>query len=135
MRSGSWLLADLCHQTGVLGQPEEYFRPDYRGHWSDEWGIGLDCSYGEYIVSAVGLTSSPNGVFGVKMHSYQMDWYLRQLRRTWGARPEDDDMDLLRGAPLQSDDSIVHLPVTSVACFGCDARVRQLWHRGTRTLG
>ncbi|MGO9198060.1 MAG: Stf0 family sulfotransferase [Acidimicrobiales bacterium] len=95
MRSGSWMLSDLCHQTGLLGQPEEYFRPDYRHHWSAEWGISTSDTYGLYIASAIRHTSTPNGVFGVKMHAYQMNWFLRQLRVTWGAEPGATDGELL----------------------------------------
>lgn len=95
MRSGSWLLSDLCQQTGLLGQPEEYFRPDFRGHWSDEWGVDKKHSYAEYITSAIKMTSTPNGVFGVKMHSYQMVWFLRQMRALWGADPEATGIELL----------------------------------------
>ncbi len=95
MRSGSWMLSDLCQQTGLLGQPEEYFRPDYRHHWSAEWGIAMRRSYALYVASAIRHTSTPNGVFGVKMHAYQMNWFLRQLRVTWGTDPDTTDSEIL----------------------------------------
>ncbi|MGO9560474.1 MAG: Stf0 family sulfotransferase [Acidimicrobiales bacterium] len=95
MRSGSWMLSDLCQQTGLLGQPEEYFRPDYRPHWSAEWGITLPNSYALYVASAIRNTSTPNGVFGVKLHAYQMNWFLRQLRVTWGTDPNATDGEIL----------------------------------------
>lgn len=113
MRSGSWMLSDLCQQTGLLGQPEEYFRPDFRHHWSGEWGLDTRRSYAEYITSAIGLTSTPNGMFGVKMHAYQMNWFLRQLRQIWGSDAEAEPVDLL-GRWLPSP-SFVHLKRRDVA--------------------
>lgn len=89
------MLSDLCQQTGLLGQPEEYFRPDFRHHWSAEWGLDQRGSYALYVASAIRQTSSPNGVFGVKMHSYQMNWFLRQLRVIWGTDETATDADLL----------------------------------------
>lgn len=107
------MLSDLCQQTGLLGQPEEYFRPDYRHHWSAEWGIGLRSSYALYVASALRHTSSANGVFGVKMHAYQMSWFLRQLKVTWGSQPGASDADILeRWLPAAS---FVHLRRRDVA--------------------
>jgi trehalose 2-sulfotransferase len=84
-RSGSWLLADLLEQTDVAGRPEEYFRPDYREQWSQEWGIPPEGPYSRYVAAALANTSTDNGVFGVKTHWYQLEWFASQLRALPGA--------------------------------------------------
>jgi trehalose 2-sulfotransferase len=84
-RSGSWLLADLLEQTDLAGRPEEYFRPDYRSHWTEEWGIRPEAPYSTYVCAALANTTTSNGVFGVKMHWYQVAWFLGRLRALTGA--------------------------------------------------
>jgi trehalose 2-sulfotransferase len=84
-RSGSWLLADLLEQTDVAGRPEEYFRPDYREQWSQEWGIPPDGPYSRYVAAALANTATHNGVFGVKAHWYQLEWFAGQLRALPGS--------------------------------------------------
>jgi trehalose 2-sulfotransferase len=84
-RSGSWLLADLLEQTDLAGRPEEYFRPDYRTHWTEEWGLRPGAPYSRYVCAALANTTTSNGVFGVKMHWYQVDWFIGQLRALTGA--------------------------------------------------
>lgn len=78
-RSGSWLLAELLWNTGLVGEPHEYFRPDFTPLWSAEWGLPSDLGYAEYVKAAVSLTQTSNGVFCAKVHWYQFAWLLRQL--------------------------------------------------------
>jgi LPS sulfotransferase NodH len=85
-RSGSWLLADLLEQTDLAGRPEEYFRPDHRVQWSKEWGIRPKDPYSGYVRAALANTTTDNGVFGVKTHWYQFEWFADELR----ALPESD---------------------------------------------
>jgi trehalose 2-sulfotransferase len=86
-RSGSWLLADLLEQSDVAGRPEEYFRPDHRVQWSAEWGIPVKGPYGRYVGAALANTTTSNGVFGVKTHWYQLEWFTGELRALPGADP------------------------------------------------
>ena len=79
-RSGSWLLADLLEQTDAAGCPEEYFRPDYRKQWSQEWDIPAEGPYSRYVTAALANTATANGMFGVKTHWYQLEWFVSQLR-------------------------------------------------------
>ena len=79
-RSGSWLLADLLEQTRRRRRPEEYFRPDHRMQWSAEWGIPVKGPYGRYVGAALANTVTGNGVFGVKTHWYQFEWFTGELR-------------------------------------------------------
>jgi len=86
-RSGSWLLADLLEQTDLAGRPEEYFRPDHRVQWSKEWGIPVKGPYSQYIAAALEHATTANGVFGVKLHWYQFEWFTGELRSLPGGDP------------------------------------------------
>lgn len=90
-RSGSWLLADLLEQTDLAGRPEEYFRPDHRNQWSKEWGIPVKGPFGNYVGAALANTVTDNGVFGVKLHWYQFEWFTGELRALPGADPAATD--------------------------------------------
>lgn len=62
-RSGSSLLADMLTKTGVAGQPAEYFM-----HWRGTSHLGWDIrDYPAYVQRVVAETTSPNGVWGVKL--------------------------------------------------------------------
>ncbi len=92
-RSGSWLLADALHTTGLVGQPEEYFRPDYYDWWLREWGVRELADYGDYISEAQRYSTTDNGVFSAKVHWYQFEWLLAQLRRLPGKEgPTDSEL-------------------------------------------
>jgi trehalose 2-sulfotransferase len=86
-RSGSWLLAEALNNTGLAGQPEEYFRSDITRVWSGRWNLPDRSSYGRYIEAARRFSTTPNGVFSVKLHWYQFAWFLEQMRLLEG---EDD---------------------------------------------
>jgi trehalose 2-sulfotransferase len=75
------MLSDALNNTGLVGQPEEYFRPDFTQIWSERWGLRADASYDEYIQAAIRFGTTANGMFGVKLHWYQFVWFLAQLRR------------------------------------------------------
>lgn len=87
-RSGSWLLADLLEQTDLAGRPEEYFRPDHRVQWSKEWGIPVTAPYSQYVAAALDHATTGNGVFGVKLHWYQFEWFASELRSLPGGDPD-----------------------------------------------
>jgi LPS sulfotransferase NodH len=95
-RSGSWLLADLLEQTDVAGRPEEYFRPDHRNFWCDEWDIPRKSPFDRYVSAALANAISDNGVFAVKMHWYQLQWFAGQLRAVPGADQSLTDEALVR---------------------------------------
>lgn len=66
-RSGSTLLCDGLTRTGRAGKPAEYFddRPEVGRHWASRLAISDSEPYADQIVDA---TSTPNGVFGTKLH-------------------------------------------------------------------
>lgn len=79
-RSGSWLLSEALHNTGLLGQPEEYFRPDHIHLWARRWGLRRGGSYDRFVAAAVAFGTTDNGIFSVKLHRYQFVWLLERLR-------------------------------------------------------
>ncbi len=68
-RSGSSLLCELLCNTGVAGAPTEFFDPElmeqFRSRWNTET---LD----EYVAALLERKTSPNGVFGIKVHWAQL---------------------------------------------------------------
>ena len=68
-RSGSSLLSELLCLSGVAGAPTEYFDPEQCARFSEAWETdGLDA----YLAALVAKKTSPNGVFGLKVHYDQM---------------------------------------------------------------
>jgi trehalose 2-sulfotransferase len=66
-RSGSTLLCQGLSKTGRAGMPEEFFdhREQVTRYWMKRFGIGERSGFADKIVEA---TSTPNGVFGAKLH-------------------------------------------------------------------
>jgi trehalose 2-sulfotransferase len=66
-RSGSTLLCEGLTNTRRAGAPAEFFdhREQVIAHWMRRFGLAERSGYAERIVEA---TSTPNGVFGAKLH-------------------------------------------------------------------
>src|SRR5690348_3164375 len=66
-RSGSTLLCRGLANTGKAGTPDEYFeRPgENMAYWMCRFGVRDQSQFVNQVVEA---TSTPNGVFGVKLH-------------------------------------------------------------------
>ena len=78
-RSGSWFLAEALANTGLVGIPNEYFRPDFTALWAAEWGLTSDIPYRAYVEAAKNRTATANGVFSAKLHWYQFAWLCGHL--------------------------------------------------------
>jgi len=71
-RVGSTWLCRMMEKTGLLGNPREYFR-----HITDlrvfKGLISIDDSFDEYFEKVRDITTTPNGVFGIKvpLHEYE----------------------------------------------------------------
>jgi LPS sulfotransferase NodH len=65
-RSGSGLLCRALAGARVAGSPLEYFNPLHRGRLLERWGCGP--SLGEYVRALYALRTTPDGVFGAKLH-------------------------------------------------------------------
>ena len=71
-RSGSSFLCDALDKTGQFGIPDEYFSLKYMNTWAQLHKIpetALDLN--RYIQFLFAKTTSPNGIFSVKIHAYQ----------------------------------------------------------------
>jgi len=73
-RTGSHLLCDALAGTGLAGRPIEFLMASYRKQRSAEWGTSTFEAYHQ-LVLAEGTT--PNGIFGGKIHSGQFDEFVR----------------------------------------------------------
>ena len=75
-RSGSTLLGRFLYETGMAGDPQEYFNPPLLALERERSGnpkLSLD----EFIKLMEARRTSPNGVFGMKMHYSQLMGVLR----------------------------------------------------------
>jgi len=87
-RAGSTLLAEALEATGRAGRPKEYFDVHERNeqYWIRTLGIESDADYIPKVIEA-GLT--PNGVFGLKLHWYQLPAFYEKLTARLGAKGTD----------------------------------------------
>jgi LPS sulfotransferase NodH len=68
-RSGSWLLSTGLASTGAAGRPAEFFSPLYVKAYLERTGSTREfSSRSGYMRFLQGYRTSPNGVFGMKMH-------------------------------------------------------------------
>ncbi len=76
-RSGSWMLCSILSQTGIAGQPSEFFGPTlqeefksnrYRVHASD---------VKDYMERIMACATTENGVFGMKLLANQAPIFMR----------------------------------------------------------
>ena len=65
-RSGSGLLCRGLAGTERAGAPLEYFNSVHRGTLSDRWGCGP--SLGDYVKALYAHRTTPDGLFGTKLH-------------------------------------------------------------------
>lgn len=78
-RSGSSLLCEALINTGIAGQPEEYFQPQNERTWQERWGSS---TYTDYLARVIEQCTSPNGVFGAKMMWGYFDNFAQKIRQT-----------------------------------------------------
>jgi LPS sulfotransferase NodH len=87
-RSGSWLLSEGLTATGVAGCPREWFTDQEERYQRAQWAAaGWDgASALSYASRAVTEGSTRNGVFGLRLHYYQLAEVGSQLSRIDGYR-------------------------------------------------
>jgi LPS sulfotransferase NodH len=72
-RTGSWLLADALHRTGIAGYPEEYFREEDIADFLSDTALADDAGVRQLVGHVRQAGTTPNGLFGVKMHWSQFE--------------------------------------------------------------
>lgn len=77
-RTGSNLLCEALRNTGVAGNPEEYFWDDALPAWYERWGIS---TFEQFLERMLAEGATPNGVFGVKV--FAGDYLEDFLRHVW----------------------------------------------------
>jgi LPS sulfotransferase NodH len=87
-RTGSSLLAEALASTGVLGKPEEYFdvHKQNQDFWVKRLGIRVP---GEYLEKAIVAGTTPNGVFGLKLHWHQIPGLIASIGHAEGCTPAE----------------------------------------------
>ena len=68
-RCGSSLLCELLCNTGIAGAPTEFFDPEQMGQFRERWRAPTQA---EYLARLLERKTSPNGVFGIKVHWGQL---------------------------------------------------------------
>ena len=79
-RTGSWLLAESLHSTGIAGRPREYFAPEVQHNFLSLWGMPPGSGYADYVGRVIREATTQNGVLGIKVHWYQFNDLMQQLR-------------------------------------------------------
>jgi LPS sulfotransferase NodH len=72
-RSGSWLLCSGLAATGRAGRPAEFYSRPSLGAYCRRFGRSNLPTRSEYIRFLLEHRTSPNGVFGMKMHFDQLE--------------------------------------------------------------
>jgi LPS sulfotransferase NodH len=72
-RSGSWLISEGLSSTKVAGNPREWFHhsEEARERARIKEQISREPNYQEYVDWMLKVGSTPNGIFGIKLHYYQ----------------------------------------------------------------
>jgi trehalose 2-sulfotransferase len=66
-RTGSWLLAEGLQFTGIAGVPREFFAKEHEQEWIERLGAS---TYVDFLEKVIKYATTPNGVFGAKVHWY-----------------------------------------------------------------
>jgi LPS sulfotransferase NodH len=67
-RTGSYLLCEGLEASGLAGRPTEVFSPNFQGIWCRRWGLSQIPDFADYFHAAVRHGTTPNGVYGLKIH-------------------------------------------------------------------
>ena len=124
-RSGSGLLCRGLASTGRAGLPAEYFNVNQRGPLTERWCSGPSLS--EYATALRARRTSPDGVFGTKLHWDQVERLRAEARDEGVSEPP---------FPLSADflaNLIPRARFLRIARLDLDRQAISLWnalHRG-----
>jgi LPS sulfotransferase NodH len=68
-RSGRSLLCERLCNTEAAGAPTEFFDPELMARFRERWGVS---TFEDYVARLLERKTSPNGVFGIKVHWRQL---------------------------------------------------------------
>lgn len=85
-RTGSFLLAEALESTGIAGRPKEYFEVSFDAFWMKELGASDDRDFFDKVLKA---GTTPNGVFGAKVHWFQFEFLKTKLARAYPGEEQD----------------------------------------------
>jgi LPS sulfotransferase NodH len=94
-RSGSWLLSEGLAATSIAGNPREWFNVQQEQATRAQWRIDndTDLTFEGYVEAARLLSTSSNGVSGIKLHYYQFaDLPRRMPARPGGGEPSPGEL-------------------------------------------
>ena len=92
-RTGSSLLGEALSSTGCTGRPREYF--DIHKHneqnWIEQLKIVRDKDYLRHVIAA---GTTPNGIFGLKLHWHQLPALSAKFASASGTQPKSSEIAL-----------------------------------------
>lgn len=130
-RTGSTLLCSLLESTGVLGNPQSYFRQPDEQKWASQFGLAFEDGqvkdYAAFVQAVRHAGTTPNTVFGARV----MWGSLEPMRQRLDPHGAPSDADVIQAAlgPLQW----VHLQredVAAQAASWCRAEQTGYWQQG-----
>jgi LPS sulfotransferase NodH len=80
MRTGSYLLCEAMEWTKRAGHPREIFCPERRGMYEGEWQLPKGVALDEFLRKALAEGTTPNGVFGTKIHYHHIEPLAREAK-------------------------------------------------------
>jgi LPS sulfotransferase NodH len=78
VRTGSYLLCEGLEATDCAGRPTESFCPDHRVGYCRRRNLPVEASFGDFFRAAIENGCTPNGVYGVKIHSHHLEPLARE---------------------------------------------------------
>ncbi len=76
-RIGSGVLSDTLWGTDLAGMPDQYFNPVHVAAFSERWGV---TDFPGFLDHLIRETSTPNGVFGIRMTKQYTEALAEQLK-------------------------------------------------------
>jgi trehalose 2-sulfotransferase len=73
--------------TGVAGYPTEPFCQEYRGEFCHRWQLSPEVGFDESLQAVIRNGTTPNGVFGIKLHWSEL-WSLPRQSKQAGTETQ-----------------------------------------------
>lgn len=130
-RTGSTLLCSLLSSTGVLGNPESYFREPDETAWAQDFGLHTDGprvhDYNAFVRAVRAAGTSDNGIFAARIMWGSLE------RMMEGLGSPDDQSDVVTLERAFGHLTFVHLQredIVAQAVSWCRAEQTGFWQHG-----